>query len=116
MAARLNIPIVPDQEDTLSLGGTIFKIHFTYNERDNAGVGRWRIDIQDEFGNEIISGVKLIEPQSLLLRYKLDNFAGDLEVVRTKDTEESVNFDNIGIGKEYELLFLSEEEIAEEAS
>ena len=41
MAVTINIPIVYDQEDTLSLGGTIYKIRFTYNERDNEDIGRW---------------------------------------------------------------------------
>lgn len=113
MAVTINIPIVYDQEDTLSLGGIIYKLRFTYNERDNKDMGRWRITLSDEFGNTIFSGIKLLEVQDLLGGYKPDAFEGSLLVMQMRDTPDSVIFDNIGIGKDYELWYLEEGETLE---
>lgn len=111
MSIQLNIPTVSFQRDTVPLGGTIYNIEYSYNERDNAGEGRWRLDISDEFGKNIITGIKIVEPQRLLARYKLENFSGELEVIRVIHDAGPLVFDNFGVNKDYALLYWTEEEL-----
>lgn len=106
----LTIP-VPDSawsSQDVSLGGTNYTFTFTYNSRDS----RWRFDLAI---NEkvVISGVKVVENQAFLDRYALADFDhGNLFCVRIEEDGKEVGRDNFGVDKSYELIYLTNEEIA----
>lgn len=108
--------IVPDSawsEQQITLGGETYNIVFKFNNRDKA----WRFDLYDLDQNEIMSGIKIMANQSLYERYK--NTYPDLPsgaIVCFKGRISDINplgRDNLGVGKTYNLLWLTDEEVSE---
>jgi hypothetical protein len=107
MALSISIPDSAWSSQSITLGGSDYNITLTWNDRDS----RWRFSLlQDEVS--IVSGIKLVENQSLLSRYILPDFLhGDIFVLRSKQDGQFVGRDNLGIGKAYELVYFTNEEL-----
>lgn len=107
MPFTLEIPTTANEELETSLAGIAYKFIYTFNTRDS----RWRLSIYKD-GSPVILGLKIVENVSLLSQYLLDDFDhGDIFCIRSKDDGNPVGFDNLGIGKAYELVYLSNEEL-----
>ena len=93
----------------ITLGGFKYNFIYSFNERDN----RWRIDIYNVDNTPVITGVKIMENQSLLERYILEDFNhGDIYCLRIHETPDPVGRDNLGPGLAYSLFYFTNEEIA----
>lgn len=93
----------------VALGGINYKMVWRFNDRDN----RWQFDL---YQNEtlVIGGVKVVENTPLLATYRLEAFNhGILICLRTVNTTEPVGRYNLGIGKDYELIYLTNQEVLE---
>jgi hypothetical protein len=109
MALSLAISDSAWSKSDVSLGGTTYSITFAFNERDQ----RWRVSIY-KGSTPVILGVKVMETKMLLGPYDLPLFDhGDIGCFRMQSTTEDVGRDNLGIGKEYELIYFSNSEIEE---
>lgn len=109
MPIKLPVPEVAYSTTEVSLGGLSYSITYSFNEVDN----RWRFDLY-LLQEPVILGVKVMEGQSLLARYLLDNFShGDIYCLRFEDDGEDVGRNNLGIDLPYELVYLTNEEIEE---
>ena len=101
---------IPDSswcEQDVSLGG--YKYVFTYSKNNRDGAVR--LSISDDEG-EIISGLKLVEEINVLSKYTLDRFDhGKLFLVRIRKGDEFPTNGNIGVEKEFALLYLTNEEL-----
>ena len=94
----------------ITLSGVKYDFVYEYNTRDS----RWRFDIYSTSGSPVITGVKIMENQSLLSRYLLPDFDhGDIFCVRVLETSDPVGRDNLGSGLAYSLFYLTTAEIAE---
>jgi hypothetical protein len=108
MALKINVPDSANTQSNVSLGGSNYLFDFTFNDRD----GRYRLTISLN-GESVISGLKLIENVIITQKYDLPDFDhGELLLVKIKDTTDPAGRNNIGIGKAYELIYLSNEELA----
>lgn len=109
MPISIDVPEAAWSTQEIPLGGLNYTFNYSYNDRDS----RWRLDIK--LGEtDVISGLKLIESQRLLNQYNLTNFNhGDLVVIRYEDDGKPVTFDNIGLNKPYELVYLTNAELGE---
>lgn len=108
MALNIPIPNSSYSEQEVSLSGVKYNFIFRYIGRDQ----RWRIDIFDNNKDPIIHGIKIMENQDLTGRYNLPSFSnGNLYCLRVKQDLTPVSRDNIGLGKAYNLLYFSNEEI-----
>jgi hypothetical protein len=108
MALKIPVPEAAYAENQFSLGGINYRFVFRFNDRDN----RWRVDI---YINEdpVKLGLKVIQNIPLLSRYLLDDFThGEIFCIKMKDTTEPVGRDNLGIGKSYELIYMTYQELA----
>lgn len=107
MAVSIPVPDYPNTQQTITLGGQTYDFLLQFNTRDS----RWRLTIMlDE--ELVVAGIKLVENRRLLSRYILEDFNhGDLFCMRRKSTSDPVGRNNLGIGKEYELLYFSNEEL-----
>lgn len=107
MPLKINIPESAWSEQSVSLSGINYRFVFTFNGRDE----RWRLSIY--IGNTaVIEGVKILENQALLSQYLLDDFNhGELFCIRLKKDGLPVGRNNFGLGKAYELIYYSNEEI-----
>jgi hypothetical protein len=106
----LSIP-VPDSASSkqdVALGGINYTFTFTFNSRDS----RWRFDL-DINEEVVISGIKVMENQDFLKRYALEDFDhGEIFCIRIKEDGKDVGRDNLGVDKSYELIYVTNEELA----
>lgn len=109
MPTRIPVPNTPWSEDTLSLNGVIYTLDFKYNSRDS----RWYFTLLDSNSVVIKHSIKIVEGVSLLQRYKFDNFSGDMFCMEVRRTDEVVTRHNLGIGKDYELVYFNQQELEE---
>jgi len=108
MAVTIDTPSSPFVTQSIALGGSTYEFIYTTNSRED---DRVRLDILLD-DTVVISGVKLMEEQRLLVSYNLVNFDhGDLLVVKIKDDGAPATLANIGIGLSYELIYLTNAEI-----
>ena len=109
MPVIINTPKSASATQSISLGGNTYEFIYSLNSRDN----RLRFDILFD-DVPIISGVKIMENQSLLKRYDLVDFShGDLVCFRFKDDGKDVSLENLGVGLPYELIYFSNDELDE---
>jgi hypothetical protein len=103
------VPEISWSDIKLQLGGLEYTFTWSFNGRDL----RWRFDLY--LGEEpVITGVKIVESQSLLERYQLPEFDhGDLYCVRVGASFDDVGRDNLGFGKNYQIVYLTNEELSE---
>lgn len=108
MALKITIPDTSWSSQLVSLSGKSYIFEISYNERST----RWYINITLS-GEEVINSLKAIESVNMTGRYNLINFDhGELFCVRFKQTSDPVGRDNFGVGKDYELVYLTNEEIS----
>ena len=107
---KLNTPTSPDVVTPTALGGNLYQFHYQYNGSTPENK-RWYLDIY--LGKKLlIAGLKLIDGFPLLSKYSLVDFNhGELYVIKFKETDSVVGRDNLGIGKEYSLVYISNDEI-----
>lgn len=109
------MPVIIDTPTTSSntrqdivLAGITYTFKYKYNSRDK-GI---RLFIYLN-GEPLILGLKLMPNQLLLTQYLLPNFAhGDLACIRVKGQPDTpLTLGTLGIGREYELMYFTNEEI-----
>lgn len=86
---------------------------YTFTYRFNSIAERWFLDIylDDE---EVITGQMIIEGSILFYGNPIKNFEhGKIVPVRNRETTNPIGRNNLGIGKEYSLYYLSNEEWAD---
>lgn len=109
MAIFIPTPEAVYSEITVPLGGQTYNIIYTYNEIDEA----WRLSLYTYEGDVVIEGVKIMENEFLLWRHRLGLFDhGDIACVKLSlNTKRPPTRDNLGIGKEYTLVYYTNEEL-----
>lgn len=111
MAISIDVPTESaNVKQDITLSGTNYLFRYTYNTRDQRL--RLSIYLDDEL---VIASVKIMENQLLLQNYILPDFPdGDLLCVRFKGDETTpATLGNIGIDQNYELIYLTNEELEE---
>ncbi len=107
MALKITIPDTSWSSQLVSLSGKSYIFEISYNERST----RWYINVTLA-GEEVINSLKAIENINMTGRYNLVKFDhGGLFCVRFKKTTDPVGRDNFGLGKDYELIYLTNSEI-----
>lgn len=97
----------------INLEGTIFTLFFDWNERNES----WYMSILDGEGvNNILVGIRLVPGYSLLKQYR--GTAGIPEgefliVDNQSDNDGVIEYDNIGVGARFVLIYSTQEEIEE---
>ena len=107
MPVVLPTPITANETQRVSLNNILYDITYRYNTRDE----RWRIDLAVQ-GETFVTGIKVMENQLLLGQFLLSEYIqGELFCVRNEDDDNPVGRDNFGLGKAYELLYLTPDEV-----
>lgn len=91
------------------LNGLNYVFSYKFNSRDE----RWRLSIyrNDE---AIVESIKILENQFLLGQYILDGFEGDILCFRSlESTDKPVTLGTLGIGKDYELIYYTLQDLLE---
>ncbi|HEJ2441841.1 TPA: hypothetical protein SLZ45_003367 [Burkholderia multivorans] len=88
------IPLSSDvQTFNISLSGTTYRLTLIYR-----GAAGWVLDIADDSGTSIVSGIPLVTGIDLLGQHKHLGFQGRLWVQGAEDPDDVPEFDDLGIG------------------
>lgn len=113
MALKIPVPDSAWSEISVTLGGQAYDITFRFNDRD-IEEKHWRMDIYQD-NTPVLLGIRISPYIPLLSRYRLDLFDhGELICVRMFKGEDKLTRNNFGIGKTYELVYYSNEELLAE--
>lgn len=108
MALKIRVPDSAYHTQSINLGGNTYNITFKYNTSDSA----WYIKLSQLDGTPITSDIKVMPNQNLTGRFPvytpLPN--GNLWCRRAKNDFRPIDRNNFGIGKTYELVYLTIEE------
>jgi hypothetical protein len=106
MPLSIPTPKTSNSKQNITLNGVAYDFILSFNEKDS----RWRLSIY--LGDvPVILGVKLVENMKLFSRYILPDFNhGNLVCVKRKSTTKPLGRDNLGIGQEYELIYVRNED------
>lgn len=107
----INIPDSPNVAQPVALGGVNYTFYFYYPTLQTEQGNYYHLDIY--LGEELlISGIKLVEGIPLLDKYALDDFShGELWVGKVTTTGEEPSRNNIGFNKDYQLVYVSNDEV-----
>jgi len=95
MSNFFKIPLIPGAPQTFSvtLGQAVYQMTLRYR---NTAEGGWILDIADQSGKAIVSGIPLVTGADLLAQYGYLNFGGQLCVQTASDPDAVPTFDNLG--------------------
>lgn len=92
--STFEIPLTPSpQRFNISLNGVEYQLTFMWNNVN----GSWILDIADNTGAVILSGVPLITGADLLAQYGYLNFGGQLRVTTDNSPNAVPTYANLGI-------------------
>ena len=108
MALEIFVPSTPYSEQQVSLGESVLTFEFKFNSRNSS----WYLNLYDsQKETEILTGIKIQPNQNLTGRYKLEGFPlGALWCLRVQSSEEVLGRYNLGVGKNYSMFYLSDDE------
>jgi len=87
------IPLTSSQQQLgISLGGTVYTLTLSFNSNANS----WTLDIADQSGNNIVTGIALVTGCDLLGQYGYLNFGGSLVAMTDYDTDAVPTYSNLG--------------------
>lgn len=110
MPVKIPVPDASWGEVTVPLGGETYDITYRYVERDPEDP-HWRMDIY-QGTTTVMVGIKLVADSPLIGIYALDDFRhGEILCQKMLSTNDTPGRGNVGIGKEYELVYYSLEEL-----
>jgi hypothetical protein len=90
----------------ITLNNTVYYMDLTYSTREDS----WYLSISDVNKNILFQGVKLCFGVSATKHWKENTMGGNLYILRTKDSLDSLSRSNFGQGKLYELVYFSSQE------
>lgn len=108
MPSRVPIPKESHNTTEISLSGNSYLFTYRFNSRTS----RWKLDISLSDGTTVVNGLSLIENFSPTAHLTLDDFnKGMLFVFPSNLTDEVAGRSNIGVNKDYELVYSSFSEL-----
>ena len=105
---KIVVPEGSETEAKVSLGDVTYTFIYKYNSTSES----YHLDIYLDTV-PVITSVRLCAGALLLRKHALDEFShGDLMVIKYRETSDPVNRSNLGIGKPYELVYISKDELS----
>lgn len=93
----------------IKLGGEDYELTLKWNTRTSS----WYCKVATSLGYEIIAFERLASRQPIIL-YNKDKFVkGNIYVLPTTLADNSLGFNNLGVDKNFSLVYLTEDEINE---
>ena len=110
MATVIKVPDSAYSDSEVTLSGKTYIFTFKFNSRNSS----WYLDLKDSDGDIILAGIKIMPNQNLTGRYistTSENFPdGNLWCFRALNDFSPIGRDNFGLGKTYELTFLTHQD------
>lgn len=111
MSSRIKILPSPNFTQEIVLAGLTYNILFTFNDSDKA----WYLSISDSRLTSLVSGIKVMPNQNLTKVYSYLNIFpdGDIWCLRLKNDFSPIGYENLGIDKSYEIVWIPSNEVIE---
>jgi hypothetical protein len=81
-----------NQRITITLAGVLYQLTVRWNDMNQA----WQLDIADQNGNAIVSGIPVVTGRDLLAPFQYLNFGGQLIAQTANDTTAVPTLTNLG--------------------
>lgn len=111
---RVPVPLNAFEGVKVTLSGVQYTLSYSFNESETSDTvdGRWYCNIKDSDGQTLVNGLKIMEsaPIDIHLRYGLPD--GFLYVYQIEADAEKAGRHNVGIGKSYELMYTTYDELS----
>ena len=92
--SNYEIPLSPTpQTFNIALAGTTYQLTLRWNDAPQGG---WALDIADDNGGPLLSGIPLVTGADLLAQYAYMGFSGKLIVQTDNDPAAAPTFNNLG--------------------
>lgn len=93
MSTYYDIPLINNaQTCTVSLGGSPYELTVLWNSFSNT----WVLDITDDNGNDIITGIPLVAGSDLLEQFAYLSFGGALRAMEDSNFNTPPSFNSLG--------------------
>lgn len=106
MSYEINVPSSAWSTQTVTLDGSLFRIELKYKERTE----RWYMTLKDNTGVDILTEKKLVDGQVITGLWDLPGVQGAIAVQRNYGTDVYPTYDTLGVGKQFSLVYLTEDE------
>ena len=107
MAISFNIPSAPHSSYLTTIDNEVYKFVFRWSSRASV----WHLDVFTSEGVSLVVGAKLVPNVGLIRSSHINAPEGKLGVVNNTADKHVPNRDNIGVGQDFELVYLTREEI-----
>jgi hypothetical protein len=107
MALSLNVPSTPYTSYTIFLDGRSFKITFRWSSRTS----KWYYDLVTSQGIPVTLGTAVHQGIPLINKTSVFSPEGQLYLVGNSSSDVLPSRTNIGVGREFELLYLTKVEL-----
>lgn len=119
MAIQIKVDDTSYQSKEITINGQVLYIEVVYNSSDDVnedGEGAWYFNLLDRKSVDILSGVKILPIQNLTSRYLNVNttLQGDFWCMNVKDSSSLIDRSNFGTDKQFQLWYISNEEMISE--
>lgn len=93
MSSPFQIPLIASPQTlSISMAGVVYQLTVKWN----VATGSWVLDIADNSGNPIISGIPIVTGEDLLSPFGYLNFGGKLIAQTDNDVDAVPTFENLG--------------------
>ena len=96
-----------DSDIAVALNGITYRFITAWEERQQS----WYLYILNQDRSPVINKIKLFYPGNILEQYSIPQFQQSLlYLVKNEDNNDPIRFENVGLGKDYTLVFTTDEE------
>lgn len=107
MAYNIVVPDADWSSQSITLGGTSFILELKFKARTD----RWYITLKDSNGNDLITEKKIVDQQTMTGLFDIEGMYGDIFCERVYGTDIYPTRQTLGIDKQFNLMYMTEEEM-----
>ncbi|AZV02131.1 hypothetical protein [Pectobacterium phage Wc4-1] len=108
MAYNITVPDDENSVQTVTLGGTTFRLGLKYKARTQ----RWYLSLYDNDDNPLLTEKKLVDGQSITGLWDIEGMFGEIFCERSYGTDIYPSRDTLGIDKPFNLVYYTAEEMS----
>jgi len=104
---EITVPDTSYSTQRVNINNTVYNLQLSFNSRDNC----WYLDLFDINNNPILQSKKLQWGSAVTSKYILPNLiGGDFFILKTEERSQELGRSNFGVGKLFNLVYLTGEE------
>lgn len=102
---EITVPDTSYSTQRVNINNTVYNLQLSFNNRDSS----WYLDLFDINNSPILQSKKLQFGSPITSRYILPNLIdGDFFILKTEERDQVLGRSNFGVGKLYNLVYLTQ--------